>query len=371
METDPKLSQFVGQFVPLKVTSSGEEWQQWARKFKHEGSGIPILYVVRADGEQLYGKSGSLRGDDLIELMAAASQQSGRILNEAEFALLESCNLAAESALAEGELESAAQALAPLAKIGQLGGMQSYAESALKADSLAMQISEQVMSFVSDTVKPKLEEEDKVFEGVVDLTHAQEFYNNFPGVKAATDALVKDVKKDKEHRFFIKPAKALVKARLIATSPKASDKKRAEKAYVSVIGRYSDLPVAKIAREELKALNPESEALADGFVASDEDAQDDEAPGDTESASSETDASPKVSEKSNGDAWAESEVPTLSYDDELIRQWVDVTGKFKIEAKLIEVTDEYVRLKKENGSEVKVSLSKLGQSAKDYLESRK
>ena len=42
-----------------------------------DGRGIPRIYVVRADGEMLYGAVGSLPGDELPQMLLATLKQSG------------------------------------------------------------------------------------------------------------------------------------------------------------------------------------------------------------------------------------------------------------------------------------------------------
>jgi hypothetical protein len=350
LETDPTLSQFVGRFVPLKVTSTGKEWQQWASKYKKEGKTIPIIYVVRADGEQLYGKSGSLKGDALLKLLTTASEQSGRILNEAEFNLLSNCNLEASSAIAKGDYVAAAVALKPVSQMGVLGDLQCYAEAALKADMLATQIGSNVTSILNMEVADKLKNPKKVFDGVLELAKAEQVFYDFPGVKPATDQLIKELKKDKTNRAYLKPATALVKARVVAMSPKPYDKKRAEKAYGNIISRFGESPAAEIARQELKVLNPESERLDEGFVATDGEAAEE-----TES-------------NSDDDLVAESAEPEVI--DKAYRDWGSANGKYSIKAKLIETGDEFVVLKKPNGSTVNVPLEKLDQASKDFLKNQ-
>lgn len=335
LETDTSLSQFVGQFVPLKVISSGEQWQQWASKYKKEGSGIPIIYVVRADGEQLYGKSGALTGGALPQMLAAASQQSGRVLSESESLLLEKCNEAAEQALSENLYLEAAEALAPAAKIGSLGDLQSFAEPAMKSDELSKTILEHALSELKE-VEGKLEDPETVFEGVVELVQAREAYLIFAKAKEAIGVLLKQVSRDKAQRALLKPAKVLVKARRDARLPKASDKKRAEKGFGLILKRYGDSPAAAIARKELTGLNPASELLAVH----------------TQETATSIDAE------------------ELGYGQEQVRTWSDSSGKFSVEAKLIEVTEQYVRLVKESGKEIKVPLKKLDSAARAYLESR-
>lgn len=101
LESDQSLAVFVGQFVPLKlVTDGNREWSKWARQYPVEGNGIPRLYVVRADGEQLYARVGSLRGDALPQMLFTTLQRAGRSFNDAETALLKSSVEAAEKAMA-------------------------------------------------------------------------------------------------------------------------------------------------------------------------------------------------------------------------------------------------------------------------------
>ena len=325
----------MGQFVPLKVVSKGDQWQQWASKYKKEGSGIPIIYVVRADGEQLYGKSGALTGDALPRLLASVSEQSGRVFGQSEAMLLEECNQAAEYALEKEEFLKAAAALAPVAKIGKLGSLQSYAAPAIKSDELSKTILEHSMAALKEA-ETKLDDSEQFFDGVVELTEIKEGYSMFADAKQASGVLLKKVSRDKSKRELLKPAQVLVKARRDARLPKASDKKRAEKGYGSILKRVGDTPAALIARKELKDINPKSEFLA---VESDS----------------------KMTADEGG---------KTGYEQEKVRTWSNSTGEFSIEATLVEVTDEFVRLKKETGKLVKVPLSKLDSAAKSYLENR-
>lgn len=340
LETDSSLSQFAGQFVPLKVISKGEQWQQWATKYKKEGSSIPIIYVVRADGEQLYGKSGALSGDALPELLMSVAQQSGRIFAESECQLLESCNHAAELALNDDRFVDAAIAMAPVSKLGKLGGLQSYAAPAIKANELAKQIGDYSLDALKEA-EEKIDDSERFFEGVVELSHISEYYAKFPATKQASGSLLKKVRQDKVQRELLKPAKELVKARFSAGRPKKSDKKRAVKSYELILKKFGETPAGEIARRELQQLDPSSEFLAD------------------EAKSMTNTQSPAVDDVIGG------------YDQEQTRSWSDATGKFSVEAKLIEVTEEFVRLKTAKGKEIKVPLEKLSSSAKAYLKSRK
>ena len=97
------------------------------------GNGIPQLYVVRADGEQLYGGAGSLPGEALPQMLRAAVSRSGRTfsLQQAGF-LGETVRLVGE-ALSDGDRLRAGVLLAELNSLGSPNKLNSYALPALKA----------------------------------------------------------------------------------------------------------------------------------------------------------------------------------------------------------------------------------------------
>ena len=239
------------------MTSSGPQWKSWASRFKKEGKGIPILYVIRADGEQLYGKSGSLPGDGLLQLLDTASRQSGRILSAAEYETLTASVSATESAIANEDWDLAAVSLAPVSRLGTLGQLGSYAAPAMAADDLAIQIGQHAVESVNNSVQPKLAESSTVAEGILELLQTDEIYEDFPGVSETTGSLVKAAKKDPQQKELFRPALAVVKARITAMSDRPSAAARAGKSYETIINRYADTPYAEIARTELAILNAE------------------------------------------------------------------------------------------------------------------
>jgi hypothetical protein len=41
LQTDQSLARYAGWFIPLKIETRGEQWSQWASKYRHEGNTIP------------------------------------------------------------------------------------------------------------------------------------------------------------------------------------------------------------------------------------------------------------------------------------------------------------------------------------------
>ncbi len=60
---------------------------------------------------------------------------------------------------------------------------------------------------------------------------------------------------------------------------------------------------------------------------------------------------------------------SLALADE-VREWVDKTGKFKVEAELVESTDKGVKLRKQDGKIVTVPIDRLSQGDLDYLKAK-
>lgn len=59
---------------------------------------------------------------------------------------------------------------------------------------------------------------------------------------------------------------------------------------------------------------------------------------------------------------------TLCAADSAARKWTDATGKFSVEAELVDFQDGKVRLKKANGNEITVSFDKLCEADQKFLE---
>ena len=88
LQTDRSLARYAGWFVPLKIETNGAEWAKWSRQYRAEGRGIPIIYVIRADGKQLFSRSGSLPGMELPVMLQQAIAQAGTIYNDLQLHLL-------------------------------------------------------------------------------------------------------------------------------------------------------------------------------------------------------------------------------------------------------------------------------------------
>ncbi len=332
---DRSLAVFAGKFVPLKLVTEGqnEEWAVWSRRYRAVGNGIPQLFVIRADGEKLYAKSGALPGDQLPQMLMATLQQSGRVFSDAEVAVLDSSVTKAEQALADQQYLAAARALAPVSEVGTPGQMESFSDLALRANQIADKLIEQARAKMAQA-KTQFETSETAFEGVLALVEIEDAFAEFPQLKSEITSTIREIKQDKQLRREFKPAEALIRARGYARSENEKTRKRAEPAYKLILSRYADSAASTIARTELAAINPD--ALAETTV---------------ESQSSDA-ADQKTAEP-------------------IIREWTDRSGKYTIIAKFLEFKSGKVRLEKEDGSILSIPIGRLSQADRQYVEQRK
>jgi hypothetical protein len=159
LNTDREIAPIVAQFVPVKLDVASDEYAQWRQDHPSEGNTIPKLFIVRADGETLYGRSGSLKGQDLPNMLTRALQNSGRILNAKEASLLTKAADEFTNLKQENQVEKAIKALGRVRKIGEPGKIPSYSQPASRVNQLAIETATNVKTEL-DTLAAKMDGEN-------------------------------------------------------------------------------------------------------------------------------------------------------------------------------------------------------------------
>ena len=332
LENDRSLAGFAGQFVPLKIITDGNpQWNEWESKYPVDGRGIPRLYVVRADGEQLYGAVGSLPGNMLPQMMLATLKQAGRVLSDADAVLLDESVSAAQTALDAGDFLTASVTLSEVTKLGSPDELGSYADPALRAASLY----EKLVSVIDSEVEKA---QDELFRSDIEdpldlllvIHGAEAAYKLFPKLKAKA-SVTRELKKKNWYAEPLAQAEGLVKARVLSASKNPRLRRRASAAYVAVIRRYPGTRADEIARAELAEIEPDGKILNTMT----------QTPGPT----------PEPAPSS-----------TATY-----REWTAVNNNFKTKAKYVQQKDGKVQLIKENGQTIVVDISLLSDQDRAFL----
>lgn len=289
------------------------------------GAGIPQLYVVRADGEQIYGNAGSLRGDALPQMLVASLKQSGRAFSPPELVTLQQAVEKAESSLQSDELLQAAVALSEVNRLGSAEALGSYAKPALRAAELYLEIKDKVDSRIAEAESELFaSENDAPLNPLLSVYEGEAIYNLFPKWKPEAVALTRELKKKQLYADESDQAEALVKARTLAASLTTRVRNRATAAYTTVIRRFPDTEAGGLARSELEAINPDAKVLS-----------------------------------------VADEMPSQPRTE--FRTWTSAGGGFQTRAKFLQQKSGKVQLQKEDGTKIVVNISVLSTEDQDYL----
>ncbi len=313
------------------TTDGNAQWSQWARQYPHEGQGIPVLYVIRADGEKLYARSGALSGAALPQMLLATLNQSGRIFSDAEAERLKAAVEQAKAAMQGEDPIAAARALGQLKPLGTPGELKSYSAPAQEADKLAEELASSASARIEEA-KAGLQDPERAFESVLLLVEARDAYEVFPALHAEINQVLRSAERDEALSPLISQATSLERARRYAAAGTAGARKTAVTAYERIVQRYAGTKVEALARRELAELDPDAEILAAG----------------------------------GGDAGPAEKEPRA----EPFRTWTDRTGKFGTKARLVGVKEGRVALEKPDGKTIVLPLDRLSETDQAYVRTR-
>lgn len=332
------MARFQGWFIPLKIDTNGPQWKEWSSRYRHDGDGIPIVYVVRADGEKLYARSGALPELELPAMLTGVLRQAGTIYNDAQLHLIAGTLERATAAVAAGDLAGASESIAKLSSLGAIGNLGSYAKVAQETDRLAEQLIEQGKKSLA-AAREKLANKETRLEGALALAETRRSFIALPPLKDEIFKAVTIARNDPELRDIVKVANALDDARDLMRKP--AGEKRAVATLRDVIEKNPGTDAASLALQWLREIDP----------------------GAAETASSTTAAS--KSPRSTGKPAVE-----LDFDT-----WTSLSGS-TVDARLVdfgystETKSSYIVLEKEDGTLVEVPYTSLSSQSQQLAKER-
>ncbi len=324
------MSAFAGRFVPVKIVTDGNpQWSQWARKYPIDGNGIPRLYVIRADGEMLYGAVGSLPGDQLPKMLIAALDRSGRVFSEPEAQSLSTAVKESKASLEAGDYLRAAIMLSSLNGLGSPENLGSFAGSAMVAGEIYKNLQtltdEKVAEAQSRLSESQVEEP---FEAALTLSQAEAACKLFPKLRHKVSSVGREHRKNKDFAEAFAQADALVRARSLRSAPNARVRSRASKAFLDVIVRFPDSPADRLARAEREEIDPGASIPNDITK------------------------------------------PSVDSRPESFRKWTARSGQFSTTAQFVRQAGEKVQLRKKDGKVIWVEISILSNDDQTWLEKK-
>ncbi len=240
------------QFVPLKLDTGSDEFRDWNRTYQTKGNGIPVLYVIRADGEMLYGESGALTGDNLPLMLAKTLQHSGKILGNKDAMVAEAAYQKFYELQSDGDTTSAIKALSKIKKLGVPGEIKSYAEPVVKINEAVRELADEARNKMSEQLKDiQGDDQAKVIDGLLDSYQLKRELSTVRLLKVEFTKFSREVSKLKAIKELVKEVKTIDSAR--SAKSKTSIGRGIEKLEALVVATANEA-VKDRAEKELEAL---------------------------------------------------------------------------------------------------------------------
>jgi len=246
LQTEPELRQLLTQYVPVEIKVGSPEWTLWTQQFKPGGQGVPLIYIVSAEGKEIYNKSGAPPGDGVKQLLAMGIEQTGGMKK------LDAEKPGGKDTLA-GLMRRIDALLARDKKAEVIALVAPHAEQAAAHEKLGPMIQQWTKEATDELerAKTQLDSADEAVAGLVAVLATQRVYGELPGVKEPLAKLLDEVKQDAQKQGLLEQAEALDKARALEDRGSA---RNAAAAYRAVISKYADTPAAQLAQKRLDDL---------------------------------------------------------------------------------------------------------------------
>jgi len=318
---EPAMTPLVSQYLSVVLNVDGPDGASWTKKYGWpQGTTLPFVYVVRADGEKLFIHSGMMQSEELRAMLLTQAVKAGRVISPKESDVLKKALEEAKQARKKGDAGETVKSLLPLKKLGPLGSLNSYAQRAVDANELVAQLTKDGKAMLTEADE-KLSSGDATFAGALTYAKAKRVFTPLTTLKTELGAASRRYERQRGLADTLRQAEAVDRAQALAGSPHGKEK--AAEAFQRLVSAYPDTEAAKLAAEELKKL---------------------------------TDEGVKVSTK-------ETPKPEL-------RTWADATGRFTVKAQCRGVKDGEAVLETADGRVVRVPVEKLSEQDREFLKSK-
>ena len=243
----------MAQIVPIKIKTGTDMYSQWTRKHKHEGRGIPIVYIVRADGKTLYAKSGKPPTEALSRMLVAALDDAGYIMTQKDVATIEKVTKVFKKHVEAGDIPAALKSLKKAKNyLDSNGNVASYSESATGLQneiSAMMESAATAISEVSVAVgSVDTDDDEKLMQVLEQFEETRQRYSLIKSLKRNLSSIQSKINKDSQ----MKKVHGAVK--LIRSAETATSKSRKEKAFRRLETLISEPPNDAILARAKKTL---------------------------------------------------------------------------------------------------------------------
>jgi hypothetical protein len=261
--TDPQLQKYSEWFVPLKLDVNSDQWKSFRKTYKHDGGSTPYVFIVRADGQKLYGSGKRVSAEQLYSIVEDSISKAGRVFSAAQASALGAAAESARGQLDGGNLEGAIKTLMSLKKIGMPGQLNSFSAAAIAADEVAERTDAEVAAQL-EAIKTELENEETAPDAAVKMASAIKEVVRWLPRKGELAQLKKQFKKNPQHASLL--AQAILYEEMSAARRQANLTKLVSR-YRELVAEFEDGLIVPRGRTLLEsAITPELATADDFFV---------------------------------------------------------------------------------------------------------
>lgn len=203
---------------------------------------MPHVYVVRADGKQIYGQSGAPPA--LPQFLAAALKQSGVIPSRAQLLRLTRTAETVKKLVDDKQTEKAILLL----NRTKFDGM--FAAPAVALQKVSAELTKQGQTALAESQK-KLKDEKTAFDGAMQLVYAQRVYGKLPALRKVYTIAMRDARKDATARELLQQAQYIDRAKEYEEQNKTA---QAMAAWKLVAEKFPGSAAAQLAAARIKEL---------------------------------------------------------------------------------------------------------------------
>lgn len=234
----------MSQFVPVKLDiDSSAEWQALTKYPYESGGSLPILMVFRADGEQIYGRSGAPEQTALF--LVEQLKKSGTQLSSQQLAQLRESIDKAQALIDEGKIEQAV----PLLK--KYAGSGSYAAAAIQLDKMVEELTATGKAAL-EAAEQEMKSGSPSFEAALKFLDVERQYGGLPGLAITIREKGKTYRKDDAWAALMDQATLFDKAQRYASE---GNSRQAAGYFQGLKQKYPGTPAAERADQELAKLD--------------------------------------------------------------------------------------------------------------------
>lgn len=207
LQSDRQARAVASQFVPLQINIDDPAERSAMAKYRYDGSVLPIIWIVRADGEQLYGHAGA--PDRTAPFLAEHLKNGGTLLNSQQLTQLNQSVEKAKSLIEEGKIDQAA----PLLK--RYAGSGSYAAAAVQLDKMVEELTTAGRTAL-ESAEQNMKAGSPSFDAALALVAVDRQYGALPELALAIRDTVKEYRKDEAWATLLDQAELFSKAQRYA-----------------------------------------------------------------------------------------------------------------------------------------------------------